>query len=69
MSKYHKLLLPALVVGASLLVPAATAEAKVIVNGDEGKGMKLSRRLLLQLVLLRLLSPLPRMRLATSPSQ
>ena len=37
MSKYHKLLLPALVVGASLLVPAATAEAKVIVNGDEGQ--------------------------------
>ena len=37
MSKYHKLLLPALVVGASLLVPAATAEAEVIVNGDESQ--------------------------------
>lgn len=37
MSKYHKLLLPALVVGASLLVPAATAEAKVFVNGDESQ--------------------------------
>ena len=37
MSKYHKLLLPALVVGASLLVPAATAEARVIVNGDESQ--------------------------------
>lgn len=37
MSKYHKLLLPALVVGASLLVPAATAEAKVIVNGGESQ--------------------------------
>ena len=37
MRTYRKLLIPALVVGASLLVPAATAEAKVIVNGDEGQ--------------------------------
>ena len=37
MRTYRKLLIPALVVGASLLVPAATAEAKVFVNGDESQ--------------------------------
>ena len=37
MRTYRKLLIPALVVGVSLLVPAATAEAKVFVNGDESQ--------------------------------